>query len=249
METIPSSREELKEYCLRRLGKPVIDINVSHEQLEDRITDAFQYYTDYHYDAVSKYYLKHVVTAEDIQNRYVKIDDSIVGVVRVLPLNNLMSQSYMWDIRYQMILNNLWDLSSTSMLSYTIAMQHIRSIELLFQGEVPIRFERHQNKLMVDLNWGSSECPEGTMMIVECYKIIDPELYNDVYNDRWLKRYCTALIKRQWGSNLQKYQGISLPGGIVLNGDKIYADAQQEIDKLEAEMMDKYCLPSQFFMG
>lgn len=247
--SIVSSREQLKDYCLRRLGFPVIEINVSDEQIEDRISDAFQFYTDYHYDAVEKYYLKHTVTAEDIENRYIPVDDSIVGVVRILPLNNLLSKSYMWDIRYQLILNNLWDLSSTSMQSYTIAMQHIRALEQLFVGEIPIRFERHQNKIYADLGWGTSQCPEGTVMVFECYKIIDPEMYSDVYNDRFLKRYATALIKRQWGENLRKFQGITLPGGINLNGDNIYQDALQEISKLEEEMDTKFSLPPSMMIG
>lgn len=244
-----SSREELKEYCLRRLGFPVIEINISEEQLDDRISDAFQFYSDYHYDAVSKTYLKHTVTAQDIENRYITVDDSIVGVTRILPLNNLLSKTYMWDIRYQLILNNLWDLSSTSMMSYTIAMQHIRALELLFVGEIPIRFERHQNRIFADLGWGTTQCPEGTVMVFECYKIIDPEVFNDVYNDRWIKRYATALIKRQWGENLRKFQGITLPGGINLNGDNIYNDAKQEIDELEKEMENSYSLPCEMMMG
>lgn len=244
-----TSREELKDYCLRRLGFPVIEINVSDEQIEDRISDAFQYYSDYHYDAVSKVYLKHTVTQEDIENRYISVNDSIVGVTRVLPLNNLLSKSYMWDIRYQLILNNLWDLSSTSMMSYTIAMQHIRALELLFVGEIPIRFERHENKIWVDLGWGTTQCPAGTVMVFECYKIIDPEIYTDVYNDRWLKKYATALIKRQWGENLRKFQGITLPGGINLNGDNIYEDAKAEINQLEQEMQSMYELPPEMMMG
>lgn len=247
--SIVSSREQLKDYCLRRLGYPVIEINVSDEQIEDRISDAFQFYTDYHYDAVSKYYLKHTVTAEDIENRSVTVDDSIVGVVRILPLNNLLSKSYMWDIRYQLILNNLWDLSSTSMMSYTISMQHIRALEQLFVGEMPMRFERHQNKIFADIGWGTNECPEGTVMVFECYKIIDPEVYTDVFNDRWIKEYSTALIKRQWAENIRKYQGITLPGGINLNGDNIYQDALQQIKQLEAEMQDRYELPVEFMIG
>ena len=248
MSTV-SSREELKDYCLRRLGFPVIEINISDEQIEDRISDAFQFYSDYHYDAVIKTYLKHTVTSTDIENRYISVDDSITGVTRILPLNNLLSKSYMWDIRYQLILNNLWDLSSTSMLSYTIAMQHIRSLELLFVGEIPIRFQRHQNRVYADMGWGTSQCPEGTELVFECYKLIDPEIFNDVYNDRWIKEYATALIKRQWGENLRKFQGITLPGGINLNGDNIYQDALQQIKQLEAEMQDKYELPIELMMG
>lgn len=245
-----TSRAELKNYCLRRLGFPIIEINVSDEQIEDRISDAMQYYVDYHYDATSKVYYKHTVTQEDIDNRYVTVPDSMIGVTRILPLNNLLSKSYMWDIRYQLILNNLWDLTSTSMVPYTIAMQHIRSLELLFNGEIPIRFQRHENKVYIDAGWGTQQLPPDTVIILEGYQIINPELYQDVYDDRILKKLSTALIKRQWGENLIKFKGdLNLPGGLTLNGQEIYTDSVREIEQLEAEFQNKYEEPPIFFMG
>ena len=244
-----TSREELKDYCLRTLGYPVIEINVSDEQIEDRITDAFQYFTEYHYDAVELTYLKHQVTANDITNKYLSLDDDIISVVRMFPLSSTWTKSYMWDIRYQLRLHELWDFTSVNMTNYWITMQHLRGLELLFTGEVPIRFQRHMNRLYLDLSWGTSELPEGSVVVAEAYRIIDPEVFTDVYNDRWVKRYATALIKRQWGTNLRKFQGISLPGGITLNGDNIYEDALREINQLESEMQDKYEIPPQFFIG
>lgn len=245
-----TSRADLKDYCLRRLGFPIIEINVSDEQIEDRISDAMQYYVDYHYDATSKVYYKHTVTQEDVDNRYVTVPNSMIGVTRILPLNNLLSKSYMWDIRYQLILNNLWDLTSTSMVPYTIAMQHIRSLELLFNGEIPIRFQRHENKVHIDAGWGTQQLPVDTVIILEGYQIIDPELYEDVYDDRILKKLATALIKRQWGENLIKFKGdLNLPGGLTLNGQEIYTDSVREIEQLEAEFQSKYEEPPIFFMG
>lgn len=244
-----NSRLALKDYCLRRLGAPVIEINVSDEQIEDRITDAFQYYTEYHYDAVETVYLKHIVTDQDITNKYLTIDDGIIGIVRIFPLSSTWTKSYMWDIRYQLRLHELWDFTSVNMLNYTMTMQHLRSLELLFTGEVPIRYQRHTNRLYCDLAWGTSECPAGTMIVAEAYKMIDPELYTDVYNDRFIKEYSTELIRRQWGDNLRKFQGITLPGGVQLNGDKIYQDALTQIRRLEEEMQDRYEVPCQFMMG
>lgn len=244
-----STRSELKDYCLRRLGFPLIEINVSDEQIEDRISDALQFYVDYHYDAVSKVYYKHTITQTDIDNRYVTVPDSIIGVTRIFPINNLLSKSYMWDIRYQLILNNLWDLTSTSMLPYTIAMQHIRSLELLFNGEIPIRFQRHENKVWVDMGWGTTQAPIDTVIIFECYQVINPEQYPDVYNDRIVKKLSTALIRRQWGENLMKFGGISLPGGVTLNGQEIYTEATREIEKLEDEFQSMYELPAEMFIG
>lgn len=245
-----TSRIGLKDYCLRRLGYPVIEINITEEQIEDRLTDALQYFADYHFDGTSTVYYKHTVTQEDVDNRYVTLPDQIIGVVRVLPVTNLLAKSYMFDIRYQLILNNLWDLTSTSMLPYTMAMQHIRSLELLFNGEIPIRFQRHENKLYIDMGWGTEQCPVGNVIIFECYQLIDPDLYTDVYNDWWLKKYATALMKRQWGENLIKFKGdLNLPGGLSLNGEKMFNDAADEIKKLEEEMLLNFSTPCQFFMG
>ena len=244
-----TSRAGLKEYCLRRLGSPVIDINVSEDQIEDRISDAFQYYTEYHYDAVETVYLKHEVTAQDIENKYLTIDDGIISIVRLFPLSSTWTKSYMWDIRYQLRLHELWDFTSVNMLNYTMTMQHLRSLELLFTGEVPIRFQRHTNKVYLDLAWGTSELPVGTTIVLEGYKMIDPAVYTDVYDDRWIKEYSTELIRRQWGDNIRKFQGITLPGGVQLNGDKIYQDALIQIRRLEEEMQDRYEIPCQFFIG
>lgn len=244
-----TSRSGLKDYCLRRLGAPVIDINVSDEQIEDRISDAFQYYTEYHYDAVETVYLKHVITAQDIANKYLTIDDGIISIIRIFPLSSTWTKSYMWDIRYQLRLHELWDFTSVNMLNYTMTMQHLRNLELLFTGEVPIRYQRHTNKLYLDLAWGSSELPEGSTVVAEGYKMIDPAIYTDVYDDRWLKEYSTELLRRQWGDNLRKFQGITLPGGVQLNGDKIYQDAVSQIRRLEEEMQDKYEIPCSMMMG
>lgn len=244
-----NSREALIDYCLRRLGYPVIEINVSEEQVEDRITDAFQFYTDYHYDAVETLYWKHEVTQEDVDNRYLTVDDGIIGITRLFSLSSTWTKSYMWDIRYQLRLHELWDFTSVNMLNYTMTMQHLRSLELLFTGEVPIRFQRHTNKVYLDLAWGTSELPVGSVIVLEGYKMINPEIYTDVYNDRWLKQYSTALIKRQWGENLKKFAGITLPGGVSLNGDKIFQEATIEIEKLESEMQSRYEIPPAFMMG
>lgn len=244
-----TSRAALKEYCLRRLGAPVIEINVSEDQIEDRISDAFQFYTEYHYDAVETVYLKHEVTAQDIQNKYLTIDDGIISIIRIFPLSSTWTKSYMWDIRYQLRLHELWDFTSVNMLNYTMTMQHLRNLELLFTGEVPIRYQRHTNRLYLDLAWGTSELPEGSVVVAEGYKMIDPAVYTDVYDDRWLKEYSTELIRRQWGDNLRKFQGITLPGGVQLNGDKIYQDALAQIRRLEEEMQDKYEIPCSMMMG
>ena len=198
-----TSREEFKEYCLRKLGKPVIQINIADEQIEDRVDDAFEYYRDYHYDAVEKVYLKHKVTQEDMDNGYIPISHLVTGVKRVLPLfdkTDGYSKSF-FDVRYQMHLNEIYDLKNIELLTYELTQSHLQLVNDMITGRVPIRFNRHQNKLFLDIDWEES-LNVDEYLIVEVYRILDPDTYTDVWNDRWLKRYATALIKKQWGENL-----------------------------------------------
>jgi hypothetical protein len=316
----PSSRTALIDYCKRRLGFPVIDINVDDDQVEDRIDDALQYFQDYHYDAIQKVYLKHLVTQTDVNRQYIDMTqasgsasivsgsstvtglgtnfaaeftagvsqltingetkvvssitdkalmtmnstfsstantvpiyvvgsaDLITGVTRIFPLSSTNATVNMFDLRYQLRLHELYDFTSTSYVNFVLTQQHLRTLDMLFSGEQPIRFNRHQNRLYIDLQWGT-DIKDGEYLVIEAYRIIDPDSYNDVYNDRWLKRYSTALIKRQWGLNLKKFGGIQLPGGVQLNGQQIYDEAESEIATLEQEMQDKYEVPPEFILG
>lgn len=248
MATI-SSREDLKDYCLRRLGAPVIQINVDDSQLEDRIDDAFQFYQDYHYDAIEKCYWKHVITQTDVDNMFFTVDSGITGITRIFPLNDTLTKSNMFDLRYQLRLHELYDFTSTSYTNFSITMQHLKNLEQMFTGEIPILFQRHTQKLIPMWAWGSQEAPVGMTVIAEGYRILDPDVYTHVYNDRWIKEYCTALFRKIWGENLSKYNGVQLPGGITLNGDRILNQALDEIKTLEAEMQDKYSLPVEFLIG
>ena len=244
-----TSRDELKDYCLRRLGAPVIEINVDDDQLEERIDDALQFYIDYHFDASMLTYWKHEITQQDIDQKYFNIDPGIFGITRIFPLNDTITKNNMFDLRYQLRLHELYDFTSTSYTNFNITMMHLRNLELMFTGEIPIRFQRHMHRLYVDWAWGARQAPLGSTVVAEGYQAIDPETFTSVYNDRWLKEYTTALFRRQWGENMRKFSNISLPGGILLNGDTIYNEAVQEIQKLEAEMMDKYSLPVDMMMG
>lgn len=248
MATI-TDRAAFKNYCLKRLGFPVIDINVDDDQIEDRIDDALQYWHDYHFDGLQKVYYIKKIDQTDINNRYLNLADAqdranntleITGVTRIFPIQDSQSSINMFDLRYQLRLNELYDFTSASYINYTLTQQHLRSLELMFTGEVPIRFNRHMQRLMIDWAWGQSQAPVGTTVVAECYALLDPNTYGQVWNDRWLKEYATALIKKQWGSNLKKFGGIQLPGGVVLNGDKIYDEAEEEKKTLEADMEKNY---------
>jgi len=243
-----TTRQGLKDYCLRRLGAPVIEINVDADQVEDRIDDAFQFYREYHYDAVEMVYLKHQFTTEDITNQYISVPDTVVGVSRILPFSNKSDGTNIFSIRYQILLNDLYSLMSTNIIYYYQVKQELELINQVLVGTKPIRFNRHMNRLYMDMDWTADAVP-GDFIVVECYRILDPETYRDVYNDMFLKRYCTALIKRQWGENLKKFNGVQLPGGVTINADQIYQDALTDITQIESEMQSRFELPVDFMTG
>lgn len=320
---IPASRQELIDYCKRKLGEPVIQINVQEDQAEDRLDDALQYMQNYHMDGVERVYLKHKITCSvftittgnaedfvdtefvtgstsgaiakvvssesggntlrirniegtfvagetitgstsntvatlsstnflvlgDIDNGYIPLTDAIIGVNRLISFTDTSAQNInMFDVRYQLRLNDLFDLYSTSVIYYTQVQQHLRLLDMMLIGEKPIRFNRHMNRLYIDMDW-RNYVKVDQIIVVEAFRILDPNTFTDVYNDEFLKRYLTALLKRQWGQNMSKYDGIELPGGVKLNGWQIFDSAQQEIDKLEEEMLTKYQLPPMFIVG
>ena len=248
MSTI-TTRQEFKNYCLRRLGFPVIEINVDDDQIEDRIDDALLYWQDYHFDGMQKVYYVHLVTQDDIDNKFLDMSNitdtsnnatTVLGVTRIFPVQDSQATISMFDLRYQLRLNELYDFTSASYINFTLTQQHLRSLELMFTGEVPIRFQRATEKLYIDWAWGQTEAPVGTPIVVECYTTINPDYYGKVFEDRWLKEYATNLIKIQWGANLKKFGGIQLPGGVVLNGDQIFKEAMDEKDRLEKDMENSY---------
>jgi len=251
-----NNREDFKDYCLRRLGAPVIELNLDEDQIQDRIDDAIQYWQDYHYDGMQKVYYIKAVTQTEIDQKYLNLADSkdadghpmeIIGVTRIFPISDSQATINMFDLRYQLRLNELYDFTSASYINYTLTMQHLRDLELMFTGEVPIRFQRHMQRLLIDWSWGKSEAPIGTIIVAECYASINPDVYTNVWNDMWLKKYTTALIKRMWGNNLKKFSGMQLPGGVTMNGQQIFDEAMTEIAELEKEMETNFGAPLQFF--
>jgi len=246
--TKPSSRQELKDWCLRQLGFPVIDINVDDDQVDDRIDDALSYFQQFHYDGVERWYLKHQITQENIDNQYIPVTDNIIGVTRIFPVGSTNASVNMFDLRYQLRLHELYDFTSTSYVNYVLTMQHIRTLDMLFSGETPLRFNRHTDKLYIDWDWNYDIQP-GEWIIIEGFIVVDPDTYKDIYNDRMLKKLATAYIKKQWGNNMKKFAGMQLPGGITMNGQQIYEEAVTEIKELEDLIRDTYEEPPQFCLG
>ena len=269
---VPSTKATLKSYCLRALGFGVIDINVSDDQIDDSLDEALQYFAEYHYDGVERMYLKHQITSADITratsdtsttatdvvdssvtatwkegNGYIPVPPAVLSVVNIFPITD-STTSNMFDLRYQLRLNDLYDFSSTSIMEYQMTLQHLDFLEHVLVGEIPIRFSQHQQRLYLDMDW-NNDIEVDEYIIIECYRKLDPTSFTDVFNDMYLKRYATALIKRQWGANLSKFNGVTMLGGVTMNGDTLYSQAQEELQRLEEQIQLAFELPVNYMIG
>ena len=265
----PATRENLKQYALRALGKPVIEINADDDQLEDRLDEALQYFGQYHYDGIQRTYLKYkytdadktrmtvdsdesatsnsVTTAWKEGNNFLIVPDSVLSVINIFPFSN-KSNMNLFDVRYQLRLNDLYDFSSTSVINYDVVLRHLDFLDHILVGEKPLRFNQLSNRLWVDMDW-KHDIAVGEYLVFECYRKLDPATHTDVFNDIFLKRYVTALFKKQWGANLSKFDGVAMIGGVTLNGRQIYSEALQDIDKLEQEIRSSYELNPAMMIG
>lgn len=244
---VPTTRDQFKENCLRRLGKPVIEINVDDDQVEDRIDESLRYFWDYHFDGSSKTYYKHMVTETDKANKYITLPENIIGAVNIFPIGQALNTNNLFNIRYQIALNDLYTLTSVSMVPYYMAMQHVQFLEQMLVGQQPLRYNRHVNRLYIDMDW--ERIDTDNYLLVEAYEIVDPSIFTDAWSDRWLLRYTACLIKQQWGQNLKKFEGMKMPGGLTFNGQKIYDEATIERAELEKEMIYSYSLPVTDMIG
>jgi hypothetical protein len=277
----PSSRQELINYCLRRLGAPVLEINVDDDQVDDLVDDALQYFHERHFDGVERMYLKYKITEEDLKrgqgkgtngvgivtttgsanisgigvttfnfyetSNFIQIPDSVIGIEKVYKFDTSDISGGMFSIKYQLFLNDLYYFNSVELLQYAMVKSYLEDIDFLLKTDKQIRFNKRQNRMYLDIDWGAQK--SGTFFVIDCYRILDPNDFTKVYNDSFLKRYLTALIKRQWGQNLIKFRGVKLPGGIELNGREIYDDAEREIEAIRERMSMDYELPPYDFIG
>lgn len=276
----PSSRQELIDYCLRRLGAPVLEINVDDDQIDDLVDDALQYFQERHFDGVERMYLKYKITEEDIQrgrarntsgpgivtttassvidgevknfnfyetSNYIQVPDSVIGIEKIFRFDSSSISAGMFSIKYQLFLNDLYYFNSVELLQYTMVKTYLEDIDFLLTTDKQIRFNKRQDRLYLDIDWGSQS--KDTFFVIDCYRILDPNSFTQVYNDSFLKKYLTALIKRQWGQNLIKFRGVKLPGGIELNGREIYDDAEKELESIRQRMASEYELPPYDFIG
>ena len=243
-----TSRDGLIEYCLRRLGEPVIEVNVDPDQLEDRVDEAFEFFQEFHSDATLRTYHTHLVTATDVSNTYIDIPSDIDIVSRLFPISGSINNSAdMFSVKYQLFLNDIYGLGSTEILSYAMTKRYLEDLDFALNTEKQIRFNQRQDRLYLDIDWGSVSVND--YLILDCYRTIDPSDFSRVYNDSFLKRYLTALIKRQWGQNLIKFQGVKLPGGTELNGRQIYDDGMRDLEIIREQMSNTYELPPLDMIG
>tara|TARA_Y100001963_G_C6791691_1_gene455822 strand:+ start:6646 stop:7401 length:756 start_codon:yes stop_codon:yes gene_type:complete len=248
----PTSRATLIDYCKRRLGDPVLEINVDEDQMEDRIDEALQYYQEFHSDATKRTYLKHLITGTDVTNEYIDISSDIIFVSKLFPISSSFNSSYnFFDIKYQMMLNDIADLQNWAgdLAYYEQMQQYLSLLDMKLNGTPQVQFSRRENRLYIFGDFGDEDIKAGEYIIAEVYTILDPDTNTSIYNDMWLKEYSTALIKQQWGQNLIKFEGMQLPGGVTLNGRQMYDDASGEIEKLRENIRLEHELPPDFLVG
>mgnify|MGYP001219731480 FL=1 len=276
-----SSRTGLKDYCLRRLGAPILEINVSDEQIEDAIDDGIQYFNERHFDGVERMYLKYKITQDDIDrgsaqgtdgvgivtttalgvntgigsitstwyetSNYLQVPESVLGVEKIFKFDTSSISGGMFAIKYQLFLNDLYYFNSVELLQYAMTKSYLEDIDFLLTTDKQIRFSKRQNRLFLDIDWGSETA--GNWLILDCYRALNPATYENIYNDLFLKQWVTSTLKKQWGQNLIKFKGTKLPGGVELNGREIYDDGVREIEELRAKMTSEYELPPYDFIG
>jgi len=276
----PSTRQELIDYSLRKLGAPVLEINVDDDQIDDLVDDSIQYFQERHYDGSQKTYLKYQITQDDIDrgrgpgssassgistttvadsvgvttqfsyeenNNYIKVPDFVIGINKIFKFDTSSISGGMFSIKYQLFLNDLYFFSSVDLLNYSMTKRYLEDIDFLLTTDKQIRFSKRSGRLYLDIDWTAQTA--GDYLVIECIRALNPSDFNEIFNDTWVKRYTTALIKRQWGANMMKFSGTKLPGGVELNGRQYYEDGNSEIREIEDKMASYYELPPMDMIG
>ena len=289
----PMNRQELVEYALRRLGAPVLEINVADEQLDDILDDTIQYFQERHYDGVIRTYLKYQFTEDDVkrgdehdpfyqpeifqaQNKYpgatgitthtyiqnsnyIKIPSHIIGIEKVftppkatggnqIGINpGLGGGAVPYGGGGYGYLGGMGYWGGADMITYYMGQMWRSTYDHLFNPAAMIRFNKRQDRLYLDINW--NRVSAGDVIIVDCYRALDPDTFCEIYNDSWVKKYLVAAIKKQWGQNLIKFTGTKLPGGIEMNGRQLYDDGVKELEEIKQDMSSTYELPPLDFVG
>ena len=278
----PTTRQELIDYCLRKLGAPVLEINVDDDQIEDLVDDALQLFNERHFDGVERMFLKYKLSQDDIDrgkasgtsgvgiattsvtstnisgygtitsnwyenSNFIQVPDAVIGIEKVFKFDSSSISSGMFSIKYQLFLNDMYQFNSIDLLQYSMVKTYLEDIDFLLSTDKQIRFNKRQDRLYLDIDWGSETA--DNWFVIDCYRALDPNQFSGVYNDSFLKRYLTQLIKRQWGQNLIKFRGVKLPGGVELNGREMYEDAERELESIKEKMSSEYEVPPLDMIG
>ena len=268
----PSTRQELIDYCLRRLGYPVLEVNVDEDQIEDLIDDSIQYFQERHFDGIERMLLKHEITKENKETlktgittttanstvgittttftesqNFIQLPDHVLGVERVLKMDASTISSGLFNIKYQIFLNDLYYYGALDLLNYAMTKTYLEDLSRIITPDTQLRFNKKNHRLYLDIDFG--QLSDDTFIIIDGYRLLDPSDAPAIYNDFWLKRYATAIIKKQWGMNLIKFNGVLLPGGVQLNGRQIYEDALKEIEEIEYSLKTEYEIPPLDLIG
>ena len=278
----PASRSDFKNYCLRQLGAPVLEINVADEQIDDIIDDALQYFHERHFDGVLQTYLKYQVTQKDIDrgkgpsqdgvlgivtttatstidgsemqfdwkenSNYLQVPPAVIGVTKIFHFDGSATiTNNMFSVKYQLFLNDIYFWGAMEMLTYTMTRTYLTDMDFALTTQKQIRFNQRMDRLYLDIDWSS--LTPGDWLVMDCFRTLDPNDYARVWNDSFLKKYTTALLKKQWGQNLIKFQGVKLPGGVELNGREIYEDGVKELETIQEMMSNTYELPPLDMIG
>lgn len=247
-----TSRQELISHCLRRLGAPVIEINVATEQLEDKVDDALQVYQEFHDDATLRSYMQYQLTSTDVTNKYIPVDPNIIYISKLFPVSNtFFGSGGMFDLKYQLMLNDLaWLHQWSNGIAYFYqTQQYLEFLDMVLSGQPQVTFSRHEDRLYIHGEWWNGDLKENDYVVAEVIQILDPETNTSIYNDMFIKNYTTQLIKQQWGQNMSKFEGVQLPGGVTISGDKMKEEAEQELQRLKEEMRLEQELPVEFLIG
>lgn len=240
-------REDLKMYCLRQLGHPLLQINVHPEQIEDRIDDALKIYWEFHEGGSYRDFITHELTQDEISSKIIEVDPWVFSVLRLIPLAgvdtdlNLEYQSFMQALGNQVI---VW---GEGLVNYTVGVSFLNLVYDYFKRIKIMDFKYSHHKLY--LRSEMNEFNPGDIIILEVYKLCDPDVYRETWDNWFLKGFATALIKKQWGTNMKKYQGVQLPSGVTLDGQTIFNEALEEIAQLKADLFSFETLPPNLEMG
>ena len=282
----PANRQDFIEYCLRKLGAPVLEINVDDEQIDDAVDDGIQMFNERHFDGVERMYLKYQINQDEIDrgrarndadstttagivttvgtsstitgygsttsnwyetSNFLQVPDSVVGVEKIFKFDSSSISSGMFSIKYQLFLNDLYYFNSVELLQYAMTKTYLEDIDFLLTPDKQVRFNKRQGRLYLDMDWGAQTV--DNYLVLDCFRALDPEDFNQIYNDIFLKEYVTLLIKRQWGQNMIKFKGVKLPGGIEMNGREIYDDAERALESFRERFKLEYELPPLDFIG